>query len=202
MMNLRDDFEFSDEIRPMPSHIREARIRGETQWRREIERLEQENALPIEDPGSQPDWQWYAGQGMPDSVDRARRYMYTHHCGVVLDDKDVEKLDSEDLKQLARRTVPMTVIKIAMSNDGKANIRSFVRPMTSSMRPPRFAAAIKPSGTPRPMPTPTAAKATAMDVLAPIISIERMSRPKWSVPKRCSDVGVFIRSAMLRVSMS
>ena len=52
MMNLRDDFEFSDEIRSLPPHTREARIRGETQWRREIERLEHENALPIEDPGS------------------------------------------------------------------------------------------------------------------------------------------------------
>ena len=65
---------------------------------REIERLEHENALPIEDPGSQPDWQWYAGQGMPNSVDWARGCMHTHHYGVVLDDEDVEKLDSEDLK--------------------------------------------------------------------------------------------------------
>jgi hypothetical protein len=32
------------------------------------------------------------------------------------------------------------------------------------------------------MPIPTAISATAMEVCAPIISIESMSRPSWSVP--------------------
>ena len=128
---LHDDFEFSDEIRPLPSHVRKARIRGETQWRREIERLEQENALPIESPGSQPDWHWYAERGIPDSVDRAQRYMYTHHYGVVLDDEYVEKLDSEDLTLLARSTVPTTMIEIAMTSTDlkKQFIRALLRTM-------------------------------------------------------------------------
>ena len=50
--------------------------------------------------------------------------------------------------------------------------------MISSSRLPRFAAAMRPSGTPTTMPIPTATIATASEVRAPTMSIESVSRPK------------------------
>ena len=70
------------------------------------------------------------------------------------------------------------VIMIAMRRAGKAKTRSLVRMIASSTRLPRRAAAARPSGTPSPSPMPTATNATAMEVRAPTISIDRMSRPK------------------------
>ena len=69
------------------------------------------------------------------------------------------------------------VIRMAMTSEGKAKIRSLPRMMTSSIRPPRFAAATSPRGTPKPMPMPTATSATAIEVRAPTMTIDRMSRP-------------------------
>ena len=40
------------------------------------------------------------------------------------------------------------------------------------------------------MPMPTATSATAIEFLAPIITMERISRPKWSVPNQCAADGV------------
>ena len=53
-----------------------------------------------------------------------------------------------------------------------------------------------PSGTPSPSPMPTATSATAIEVRAPTISIDRMSRPKWSVPSQCTAEGGCSLSAM------
>ncbi|RNF35989.1 hypothetical protein A7A09_000830 [Paracoccus methylarcula] len=72
----------------------------------------------------------------------------------------------------------IAVIRIAMTNEGKAKIRSLPRMIVSSSQLPRRAAAINPRGTPNPMPIPTATSATAMDTLAPTMIIDRMSRPK------------------------
>ena len=40
-----------------------------------------------------------------------------------------------------------------------------------------------------PMPMPTATSATAIELRAPTMIIERMSRPKWSVPNQCAAEG-------------
>ena len=77
----------------------------------------------------------------------------------------------------------IAVIMIADSSAGNANTTSLSRISASSNRPPR-AAAHAPSGTPMPMPIPTATSATAIEFLAPTITMERMSRPKWSVPNQ------------------
>ena len=65
-----------------------------------------------------------------------------------------------------------------MTKDGKAKIRSLPRMMISSAQLPRLAAAHSPSGTPKLKPMPTATTATAIDVRAPTMIIEKMSRPK------------------------
>jgi len=70
------------------------------------------------------------------------------------------------------------VIKIAIINEGKANTKSFPRIIKSSSQWPWFAAAHKPKGTPRAIPIPTATTATAMEVRAPTIIMEKISLPK------------------------
>ena len=76
------------------------------------------------------------------------------------------------------------VIRIAITKEGKANIKSFVRIITSSIREFFLAAAARPHGTPIEKPIPTAKSATANEVRAPIIIIDKISRPKWSVPSQ------------------
>ena len=70
------------------------------------------------------------------------------------------------------------VIKIAITNDGKAKIRSFPLIIISSNNEPRHEAEIKPKGTPKNNPRPTAIKATDKEVCPPIIIIEKISLPK------------------------
>ena len=70
------------------------------------------------------------------------------------------------------------VIKIAITNDGKAKIRSFPRMIMSSNNEPRHEAEIKPKGTPKNIPRHTAIKATDKEVFHPIIIIEKISLPK------------------------
>ena len=70
------------------------------------------------------------------------------------------------------------VIRIAITKEGNANIRSFPRIIISSIKHPRRAAEKSPKGTPIVTPIPTASNATAIDVRAPIMIIEKISRPK------------------------
>ena len=72
----------------------------------------------------------------------------------------------------------MLLFRIAITKDGNANIRSFVRMMVSSKSEFFLVAAARPSGTPIKKPIPTAKIATASEVRAPIIIIDKMSRPK------------------------
>ena len=90
---------------------------------------------------------------------------------------------------------------MAESRAGKANTMSFSRMIASSSQPPR-AAAQQPSGTPMPMPIPTATSATAIELREPTMIMERISRPKWSVPNQCAPDGGFIRSETTRSATS
>jgi hypothetical protein len=76
-----------------------------------------------------------------------------------------------------------------MTRDGKAKTRSFARMTTSSTHPPARAAARSPRGTPASRPMPTATTATAMEVRAPTMIIDRTSRPRWSVPSQWAAEG-------------
>ncbi len=89
----------------------------------------------------------------------------------------------------------IAVIMIADKRAGNAKTRSFNRISASSTRPPRAAASV-PSGTPKPMPMPTATSATAIELRAPTMIIDSMSRPKWSVPNQCADEGGNVLSDM------
>ena len=70
------------------------------------------------------------------------------------------------------------VIKIAITNDGKAKIRSFPLIIISSINEPRHEAEINPRGTPKISPRLTAIRATDKEVCPPIIIIEKISLPK------------------------
>ena len=71
---------------------------------------------------------------------------------------------------------------MAMSSAGKAKTKSLSR-MIAWSTPPRRSAASRPSGTPMPVPMPTATNDTAIEVPAPRMIIDSMSRPNWSVPE-------------------
>ena len=92
------------------------------------------------------------------------------------------------------------VMRIAMTSEGKAKIRSLPRMISSSGQLPRRAAAARPSGTPSPAPIPTATKATEIEVRAPTMIIVSMSRPKWSVPSQCRALGAISRFGMSRTA--
>ena len=70
------------------------------------------------------------------------------------------------------------VMRMAMTKEGNAKIRSFPRIMSSSRKDPLRVAEKSPRGTPTIIPIPTARSATAIDVRAPIIIMENISRPK------------------------
>ena len=71
----------------------------------------------------------------------------------------------------------IAVIMTAESSAGKAKTTSLKRISASSTQP-RRAAAQQPSGTPTEMPMATAMKATAMELRAPTMIMEKISRPK------------------------
>ena len=81
------------------------------------------------------------------------------------------------------------VIMMAMSSDGKAKTRSLPRMIASSSSEPPPRRRGEPERHAEPMPMPTATSATAIETRAPTISIERTSRPKWSVPSQCAADG-------------
>ena len=68
-------------------------------------------------------------------------------------------------------------MRIADSTAGKAKVKS-LRRMTSSSTQPRIAAAAAPSATPTARPIDTATTPTAIELRAPTISMDTMSRPK------------------------
>ena len=84
---------------------------------------------------------------------------------------------------------PNTAVSImASSRAGKANVKSARRMMASSTQPLR-AAASSPSAVPTPMPMPTAITPTRMELRAPTMRSERMSRPNASVPSQWAVEG-------------
>ena len=105
----------------------------------------------------------------------------------------VQRLNAAPLDTLAKTgilNIPMArialnadgpntaVISIAMTREGKAKTRSLLRMIKSSNILRLFAAAAKPNGTPTNIPIPTATRATLIDVLAPTMIMDKISRPK------------------------
>ncbi|MCY1233075.1 hypothetical protein D9M72_455940 [compost metagenome] len=82
----------------------------------------------------------------------------------------------------------MAVMITAVRSAGKAKARSLMRMTRPSTQPPR-AAAQAPSGTPMPAPTKTATIETEIELRAPTMIIDRMSRPKLSVPNQWARLG-------------
>ena len=92
------------------------------------------------------------------------------------DSKGIIFMETSDSNMIGAANT--AVIKIAITNDGKAKIRSFPLMIISSKNEPRHEAEIKPKGTPKNNPRPTAIKATDKEVCPPIIIIEKISLPK------------------------
>ncbi len=82
----------------------------------------------------------------------------------------------------------IAVMITAVRSAGKAKARSVIRITKPSTIPPR-AAAKAPSGMPTPAPTNTAMIETAIELRAPTMIMEKTSRPKLSVPKKCVRLG-------------
>ena len=118
-MNVNDipnNQRLNHELQGMLQEERQDRLRGERQWRIEIELLEREGKLPIEAPGAQPNWDQFLRAGVPDYGDISRHYAYTHYLGVVLDDEQIGALDIADLAILAQGTVTEAMLWTAMNS--------------------------------------------------------------------------------------
>ena len=109
IVDINDDLDH--ELSYMSLHERADRLRGERQWRNHIQLMEQENELPIMNPGSQPNWNQLMRDGIPDLGDQARHYAYTHYLGVVLDDDEVDALTYGDMAILAQGTVSKDMMR-------------------------------------------------------------------------------------------
>ena len=131
-MNIADiNDDLAQELAHMSPAEQADRIRGEQQWRNHIQLMEQENRLPIINPGSEPEWNELLRQGIADSADQARRYAYTHHLGVVLDNNEVDALTYEDVALLARGKVSRDMIMMAMTT--RHLRKQFIEVMLSTM---------------------------------------------------------------------
>ena len=106
--------DLSHELKFMSPAERAGRIKGEQQWRCVVSDMEERNKLPIENPGSQPEWLQLMREGIPDSADQARHYAYTHHLGVVLDPAELRALTFDDLAILAQGKVSRSMLMMAM----------------------------------------------------------------------------------------
>ena len=109
--SIEDDL--SRELEHMSPTERTGRIKGEQQWRCVVHDTEERNELPIENPGSQPDWLQLMREGIPDSADQARHYRYTHYRGVVLDPDELRALTFDDLAVLAQGKVSRSMLMMA-----------------------------------------------------------------------------------------
>ena len=78
---------------------------------------------------------------------------------------------------------------IAKSSAGKASSKSALRITNASAHVPRRMPARMPSGTPTTAAIPTATRPTKTVIWAPAMRREAVSRPKRSVPRRCSALG-------------
>ena len=105
--------ELSRELEHMSPTERTGRIKGEQQWRCVVNDMEERNKLPIENPGSQPDWLQLMREGIPDSADQARHYRYSHYLGVVLDPDELRALTFDDLAVLAQGKVSRSMLMMA-----------------------------------------------------------------------------------------
>ena len=93
--------------------------------------MEQENELPIINPGSQPNWNQLMRDGIPDFGDQARHYAYTHYLGVVLNDDEVDALTYEDMAIMARGKVSRDMITMAMTS--RHLRKQFIKVLLSTM---------------------------------------------------------------------
>ena len=128
-VDINDDL--SRELAYMSPAEQAGRIRGEKQWRDIIHHMERENRLPIENPGSQPDWIQLMRDGIPDTGDQTRHYAYTHYLGVVLDTSEVDALTFEDLALLAQGKVSRAMIMMAMKQ--RRQRKKFIQVLLSTL---------------------------------------------------------------------
>ena len=131
-MNIADiNEDLARELAYMSPAERAGRIRGEQQWRICIQQMEQDNKLPIINPGSEPEWNQLLRDGIADSADQARHYAYTHYLGVVLDNDEVDALTYEDVAILARGKVSRAMITMAMTT--RHLRKQFIKVLLSTM---------------------------------------------------------------------
>ena len=88
-----------------------------------------------------------------------------------------------------------TMNKKATITTGSASTASTTRPTTMSIAPPRYPMA-RPSAVPSTVPSTVASRVMNRMSLAPTMTLDRTSRPSWSVPNQCIDDGaLFVASS-------
>ena len=117
LLDIENDQDFLNEIQDLSQEERAIRRRGERQWRDGIRVLHHENKLPINQPGSQPQYIEAERLGIADFGDRDKYYKYTHHLGVVIDDQVLDNIRYRDLVTLAQGTVTEWSIQKALESN-------------------------------------------------------------------------------------
>ena len=141
----------------------------------------------------------YPADGMAKAKKKAAETPNNKYASIIVDAASGAVLSE---KNASKRLHPASLTKVmtlmllfdALEN---GNVR-----LNDKIYISKHAAAQQPSGTPMPMPMPTATTATAMELRAPTMIMEKMSRPKWSVPNQCAADMVFILSATTRLVTS
>ena len=128
MSNIPNRLSFQEELEMLDAPARRDRMRGEQQWRDAVDEMEADDALPVQNPGSIPNWEPLMLSGRADWGDITRYYRDTHCLGVLVDDESLRVLTMNDYHVLAQGMVTKSLIQKAIS--GRIEIkRQFVTAM-------------------------------------------------------------------------
>ena len=126
----RDSFQYELEMLDAPA--RRDRQRGEQQWRDAVDEMEADDALPVHNPGSIPNWIPLLREGRPDWGDITRYYRDTHYLGVLIDDESLRVLSMNDYHVLAQGMVTESLIRKVIAGEFEIK-RQFARAMLKAL---------------------------------------------------------------------
>ena len=120
------------ELERLDAPARRDRERGERQWRNAVDELEDDDCLPVNNPGSIPNWIPLLRAGRPDWGDITRYYRGTHYLGVLIDDESLRSLTMEDYHVLAQGMVTEDLIRKVIAGDFELK-RQFAKAMLKAL---------------------------------------------------------------------
>ena len=111
MSNIPNSATFQRELEMLDAPARQDRLRGEQQWRDAVDEMEADDALPVHNPGSIPNWNPLMLSGQANWGDITRYYRDTHYMGVLVDDDSLRILTTNDYHVLAQGMVTESLIR-------------------------------------------------------------------------------------------